>query len=97
MGVSMTPVNGGWVYNPPIMPSMQFKFDEGRVYGARYYTVKIDFAGEKWFDMEKWCEETMGPTTEDGVWTPSQRWYVNNQMFWFRTEADRNWFVLRWS
>jgi hypothetical protein len=25
------------------------------------------------------------------------RWYMNNRKFWFKTEKDRNWFMLRWS
>jgi hypothetical protein len=75
---------------------------EGRVYGARYYTVRPIFEywwgtePKEWDEMMKWCIDTYGPTPEDGVWTPSSRWYVNNSKFWFRTEEDRNWFMLRW-
>lgn len=75
---------------------MEFNIDEGRVYGARYYTVKIDSAGDRWWEMECWCIDTFGDTTEDGVWTPSQRWYINNQMFWFREKKDLEWFILKW-
>ena len=77
------------------------KLDEGRVYGARYYTVQPMMTWEStrqsWFDMEKWCTETFGPTDVTGMWIPNQRWYANDRQFWFRNLSDRTWFVLRWS
>lgn len=86
---------------------MQFELTEGRVFGARYYTVKPEFGREQfgwepgwynqhWNDMTAWCVETYGPTPEDGVWTPNSRWYANNAKFWFRNEVDRTLFVLKW-
>jgi hypothetical protein len=72
---------------------------EGTVFGQTYYCVKPmgwiwrDF---EWRDMQDWCTETMGPTPKDGVWTPNQRWYVNNEQFWFREEADRTMFMMKW-
>ena len=84
----------------------KLEVDEGRVYGARYWTVKPipswelyhdDWGGvDIWNSMFEWCIDTFGPTPDDGVWTPGSRWYVNNAKFWFRTEADRDWFLLRW-
>jgi hypothetical protein len=40
---------------------------------------------------------TFGPSAEDGVWTPDQRWYANNSKFWFREEKDLEWFMLKWA
>ncbi len=83
----------------------QFEINEGRVYGARYWTAKPvpnwdpagDWGGiDTWNKMVEWCVNTFGPTPKDGVFTPSCRWYVNNAKFWFRNEADRDWFLLRW-
>ena len=71
-------------------------FDEGRVYGARYLTVHPN-NGSHWNEMMSWTVEQFGPTAHDGVWTPGMRWYANNRKFWFRTEKDRNWFIMRWS
>lgn len=51
----------------------------------------------QWHNMVGWCVETFGPTSDDGVWTAGQRWYVNNARFWFKEEKDRDWFILRWS
>ena len=73
----------------------------GTVYGEQYYTV--DPMGlHPWREMEAWCTETFGPTVgsiwgESPVPEPGQRWYQNNSKFWFRSEADQTWFVLRWS
>ncbi len=85
---------------------MKIELDEGRVYGARYYTVHPvfgwdlthDWGGiDTWDKMMSWCVNTFGPSARDGTWTPNMRWYANNAKFWFRTEQDRDWFLLRWS
>ena len=81
---------------------MKLHLDEGRVYGARYLTIKpIDFIpnwdNQTWNTMTAWCQNTYGPTPEDGVWTPGARWYINNSKFWFRNESDLAMFILRWS
>lgn len=80
---------------------MKFELLEGRIHGARYYTVKpvIDpYATPHpgWLDMMEWCVETFGPSAEMGVWEPGAAWYANNAKFWFRNEQDRIMFVLRW-
>lgn len=74
----------------------KLELSEGRVYGARYLTAEPK-GRAPWDEMIAWCEETYGPTADDGVWTPGMRWYANNAKFWFRNEKDLNWFVLRWS
>lgn len=84
---------------------MRLELDEGRVYGARYWIVHpvpnwdldSDWGGvETWDRMVEWMVATFGPTSKDGVWTPGQRWYVNNARFYFRNEQDRDWFLLKW-
>lgn len=83
-------------------PVEDLVLSEGRVYGARYYCVGP--VGGNWRDMEDWCIETYGPST-GSIWAeemnkttakPGERWYANNRKFWFRTEKDRDWFILRW-
>jgi len=81
---------------------MQFEHDEGRIHGARYYTVKPLFEhwlsdNTIWRDMTEWCVDTYGASAEMGVWTPGARWYANNSKFWFRDEEDKLMFVMRWS
>jgi hypothetical protein len=83
---------------------MVIERSEGRVFGARYWTVHPVLEDDwvyghhkKWDDMIGWMIETFGPTSGDGVFTPSQRWYVNNAKFWFREEKDLLVFLLRWS
>ncbi len=86
-----------------VLKSMGYVFEfyleygEGRVYGSRYLTVAPINAEGMWSDMMKWMVDSFGPTSQDGVWTPNQRWYANNAKFWFRNQKDRDWFVLRWS
>ncbi len=75
------------------------RLGEGKVYGARYYTAEP--IGGNWFEMESWCYETFGDDSQP-IWgeskapEPAQRWYKNNRKFWFRSEADRTLFVLKW-
>jgi len=72
----------------------------GTVYGAQYYTVAPPMDGAAWRDMAAWCIETFGSST-GSIWSawqePGERWYTNNAKFWFREEADRTWFILKWS
>ena len=83
------------LYSQPIS---DIKLSEGKVYGARYYCVEP--IGGNWIDMETWCVETFG-SSGDSIWgsdipEPACRWYANNRKFWFRNEADRDLFLLRW-
>ena len=76
-------------------PIEDLVLSEGRVHGARYYCVEP--IGGNWPDMEKWATETFGAV--GSVWAldpPSKRWYANDRRFWFRNEADRTMFILRW-
>jgi len=83
-------------------PIEELVLSEGRVYGARYHCVEP--IGGNWREMEDWCINTYGSTT-GSIWaqevdktTPlvNERWYANNRKFWFRREADRTMFILKW-
>ena len=79
-------------------PVEDLKLTEGTVYGSRYYCVEP--TGGSWRDMEHWCHTTFGSAGEH-IWgekapEPAQRWYMNNRKFWFRNDADRLMFVMRW-
>jgi len=83
-------------------PEYQLKIEEGRVYGARYYTVQPMGWGWHegavgWSKMMTWTVNTYGPTNKEGVWYPGERWYANNAKFWFRNQEDLTMFVLKWS
>lgn len=69
--------------------------DTGTVYGKTYLTICP--VGYNWQELTNWLTDTFGSTSEDGVWTPSMRWYINNDKIWFKNSKDRDWFVLRWS
>ena len=83
------------------------ELSEGRVYGARYYTVHPVLNSnyghsDRWNDMMTWVINNFGPCTAP-IWgadcapQPMQRWYVNNAKFWFRNEKDLLLFILKWS
>jgi len=72
-----------------------FEISEGRVHGARYLTVHPN-NGARWNEMMAWMVGTFGPSADDGIWTPDQRWYANNAKFWFRDTKDLEWFLLKW-
>ena len=80
-------------------PVEDLKLSEGTVYGSRYYCVEP--VGGAWLEMEQWCLETFG-SGEHPIWgddkapEPAQRWYMNNRKFWFRDDADRLMFVMKW-
>jgi hypothetical protein len=69
----------------------------GTICGQEYLSVAPMNAEGMWSDMMAWMVKTFGPTPFDSIWTPDQRWHVNNAKFWFRDAKDRDWFVLRWS
>lgn len=99
--MSFTAVPGGWVNYSIELPKMELKCEEGRIFGARYYTVEPTFGSGKWFEMEEWCITAFGKVsniwgTSADTWRDNKRWYMNNNKFWFRNEEDRNWFMLRW-
>jgi hypothetical protein len=80
-------------------PVSDLTLSEGRVYGARYYCVEP--IGGNWPEMEQWAIKTYGEVgsvwrADKWVEEPAQRWYANNRKFWFRNEADRTMFILKW-
>jgi hypothetical protein len=80
-------------------PVEDIVLSEGKVYGSRYYTAEP--VGGNWREMEAWCYEMFGDDVSP-IWgadkapEPAQRWYKNDRKFWFRNEADRTMFVLKW-
>ena len=54
----------------------------------RYYNI-VD-----WHNMDQWMRDTF----DDTDWsTPGGLWVGSDRKYWFRDEADRTLFVLRWS
>ena len=79
-------------------PVTDMQLGEGTVYGSRYYTVQP--VGGSWLEMEKWCGQVFGDTGtiwgESKAPEPARRWYANNRKFWFKSEKDRDWFLVMW-
>jgi hypothetical protein len=74
----------------------KLEFSSGTVFG-KTYSIAEPKGNPPFTEMIKWCNETLGPTADDGVWTPDMRWYVNDSKFCFRDERDRTMFSIRWS
>lgn len=83
-------------------PVERLVLSEGTVYGSQYHCVEP--VGGNWLEMEAWVLKTYGEST-GSIWAeekykhaaqPGERWYGNNRKFWFRDEADRIIFILKW-
>ena len=63
-----------------------------------FHIVLTDEDSKKRTEMYKWCEEQWGKPqnlNKESNWIYTHLDYGN--VFKFRNEADRNWFLLRWS
>lgn len=59
-----------------------------------HWVKPCNYSRKEWDDMGVWMITTFGNgdwMTEHGLWVGSDRKY------WFRNEADRTFFLLRWS
>ena len=83
------------IHNRPVE---RLILSEGKVYGSPYYCVEP--VGGSRTEMELWCMQAFGETTGsiygENVPEPDQRWYMQNRSFWFRDDADRLMFVMKW-
>ena len=52
-----------------------------------------NYSAEEWLNMTDWMVETFG----ESDWAKTSRWVGGNRKYWFRDEADRMLFLLRWS
>ena len=58
-----------------------------------YWVQPMYYSGVEWYAMADWMTKTFG----DSDWsTPNSCWIGSDRKYWFRNEADRNWFMLRW-
>ena len=94
-----------------VYKNVELDCSTGTIYGLRYYTVEprnLEWQVRSqrqamWEDMMLWCQGQFGETgslwreTKNLTPEPNQRWYANDRKFWFRDEADRTMFLLRWS
>ena len=59
-----------------------------------YWVQPCHYDKFEWAAIDQWIRETMGDTDWS---TPGGRWVGSNLKYWFRNEADRTFFILRWS
>lgn len=85
--------NAGFFY-APYVPKTELICALGKVLGTPYYTIRPLYFGEEGeMKILAWCQQTFG---EEGRLGAGVRWFLRFDTFWFRDEADRDWFVLRW-
>lgn len=90
----VVPTAGGWAS----IRSLKYA-GISTVHDEPYHTVHALISNGEWDEMLVWCQNTFGLCSHEkgpGVWTPSQRWYINNSKFWFRDKGDLEWFMLTW-
>jgi|688.fasta_scaffold01959_11 hypothetical protein len=59
-----------------------------------YWVCPYHYSRAEWIDIEEWMKETMGTSN----WLEENaRWVSSDRKYWFREEADRTFFLLRWS
>jgi hypothetical protein len=59
-----------------------------------YWVRPHNYDEKEWYDIDKWLLNIMG----DSNWhKENARWVGSNRKYWFRDEADRTFFILRWS
>ena len=74
-------------------PIEDIELTDSKLHGKRIYAARPH--GGSWLNMEAWCVERFGPVGD--IWNLEiQRWYMNDRTFFFRDEADRTMFVLKW-
>lgn len=81
----------------PEKPTIVLVEDDTRVYiyGAEPHGGKFSDRMKRRQEMIDWCTNNFG-AKEYGAYY-ADRWLEANGRFWFKTEADRMMFVLRWS
>ena len=59
-----------------------------------YWVRPHNYDEKEWREMDKWLLNIMG----DNNWhKENTRWVGSNRKYWFRDDADRTFFILRWS
>jgi hypothetical protein len=58
-----------------------------------YWVKPCNYSRKEWDDMGVWMVKTFG----NGDWMMDGVWVGSDRKYWFRNEADRTFFILRWS
>ena len=58
-----------------------------------YWVKPCNYSRKEWDDMSVWMVTTFG----NGDWMMDGLWVGSDRKYWFRNEADRTMFLLKWS
>ena len=88
---------------PPLSgyPNKQFELTTQKLKGIEFYLFEPTGFNYNWLHMVRWATETFSDPGKiwpehNFVWPQDIRWGTNLGNFWFRNEADRTLFLLRW-
>ena len=91
-----------WVLTSGVMAQQEtpeLKIEVGSVAGIVYNCIRP--IGKSWTDMFQWCVDIMGECgnsiLDSKDFVVHARWYMKENMFWFKEPEDQVMFVLRWS
>ena len=59
-----------------------------------YWVQPHNYSSKELLDIDSWMREIFGNTDWS---TPGGRWVGSDRKYWFRKEADRTMFLLKWS
>jgi hypothetical protein len=59
-----------------------------------YWVQPYNYSSKELLDIDSWMREIFGNTDWS---TPGGRWVGSDRKYWFRNEADRTMFLLKWS
>jgi hypothetical protein len=57
-----------------------------------YWVQPYNYSRKEWDEMSVWMVKTFG----NGDWMMDGLWVGSDRKYWFRTEADRTMFLLKW-
>ena len=58
-----------------------------------YWVKPCNYSRKEWDEMGYWMIKTFG----NGDWMMDGLWVGSDRKYWFRNEADRTMFLLKWS
>ena len=91
-GLTMDQIWWNNMWNNNITARLETGYDENQ--SSHHYWVKLhNYSAEEWLEMNVWMLATFGNTD----WSVNDHRAGGNRMYWFRDEADRMLFLLRWS
>ena len=89
-------ITAKWVAELTAMKLLEKRLDVGCADNQPrwpHWVQPCNYSRKEWDDMGGWMVTTFG----NGDWMMDGVWVGSDRKYWFRNEADRTFFILRWS